>query len=303
MCQSGESGDFGARFANLRSMRTLPRHVKGILPLVVRSVPMNSDNRDATSCPRDMVRRIVMAITISDHRSITQLYPRRLGLAGVLMLGCALFGFVRPLGGQEACPTEGCVRPHVILIRGGAGYWPGACDLADHLRDRGFVPHITYHWEYPFVARILAEKIERGCFTGPVIIVGYSTGADAACWLASRLERKGIDVSTMVLIESTWGISVPQNVEYCFNIYESQPVTDWIPMFRGVSVEARGSGTELINIDVADDSDFGFLAARNHFTIANDHRLHESVGDLLVARHKLSTGGWGGASIARRNCR
>ncbi len=53
------------------------------------------------------------------------------------------------------------------------------------------------------------------------MIVGYSSGADYACLLAKRLNNHGIRVETMILVESTLGFAVPENVDYAVNYYES----------------------------------------------------------------------------------
>ena len=178
-------------------------------------------------------------------------------------------------------------QSEVILIRGAAlsifPYWPGAQDLADQLETRGFAPTIINHYEYPRVADEIARAIRRGRLTGGVSLVGYSFGSDAAGLLAERLDKRGVRVDTMALIESTWGTPVPGNVDHCVNFYKSRAL-DFLPSSRGVPVVARSSQTTLTNINVGQYVSLADIAQHSHFTIGDNHRLHRLVGDFLESR-------------------
>ena len=176
-----------------------------------------------------------------------------------------------------------CGRQDVILIRGGAGYWPGAEDAASYFRQMGYVPTIIQHWQYATTADQIANATRQGRMTGGVILVGYSSGADAACQLASRLKNYGVRVQTMVLIESTFGYPVPSNVDYCVNYYADRAM-DAIPMFRGVPVNRESRHTVVYNINVNKNRNLGFLARRNHFTIANSRGLFQLAGRVMAQR-------------------
>jgi pimeloyl-ACP methyl ester carboxylesterase len=175
----------------------------------------------------------------------------------------------------------------VILIRGAAlsiyPYWPGAGDLARHLKERGFAPTIVNHYEYRRVADEVARAVCMGRLAGGLSLVGYSFGSDAAGLLAELLDQRGIRVDTMVLIESTWGTPVPGNVDHCVNYYKSRAL-DFIPSSRGVPVVARSSRTQLANLDVGQHASFADIAQHSHFTIGDNHRLHRLVGDFLETR-------------------
>lgn len=181
--------------------------------------------------------------------------------------------------GHSAC----CGRQDVILIRGGMGYWPGVNALADEFRCLGYVPTIIHGWEAGVTARKLACADQQGRLTGGVVIVGYSSGADAACLLARRLETYGIRVQTMVLIESTLGTPVPANVDYCINYYASRKL-DMIPMFRGVPVEAESPCTQIDNIDVKCLPEFASQLKRNHFAIGSTTAMRELTTGAVVSR-------------------
>lgn len=181
--------------------------------------------------------------------------------------------------GHSAC----CGRQDVILIRGGAGYWPGAKAMSDYFHQLGYAPTIIQHWEYATVADEIAAAVQNGRMAGGVVIVGYSSGADYACLLAKRLNTYGVRVETMILVESTFGFPVPENVDYVVNYYESRRF-DFIPAFRGVAVAARSPHTQVYNIDVGQRPDLGILAQRNHFTLANSPVLHQLAGNVVASR-------------------
>jgi hypothetical protein len=191
-----------------------------------------------------------------------------------------------PAAGQSVGHRRCCNRPEVFLLRGGAGYWPRVGNFEETLRSRGFEPKTIYHWQFRGLADEIATAYHAGELAGPVTIVGYSSGADAGCWMCERLNKANVPVTTLVLIESTFGISVPSNVNYCFNIYESRGWTDKIPAFRGIPVETRGQYTHLDNVDVKYHSELGGLSDLNHFTMGVNSRMHTMLADLLVQRNQ-----------------
>lgn len=175
-------------------------------------------------------------------------------------------------------------RPEVLLIRGGAGYWPGAQALADDLNQHGFDAKVAVPWTYGGHAAEIAEKFRTGRLNGPVTIVGYSSGADSACLLCGRLQQQGVPVSTLILIESTLGVEVPGNVSYCLNLYESRPRTDWIPAFRGIRVSTQSPHTYMVDWDVATNPQLAWLRSYNHFTLSSSPEARALVRNTLVQR-------------------
>ena len=185
---------------------------------------------------------------------------------------------------QQIGHAQCCGRPDVILIRGGMGYWPGAQAMADDFTSLGYAPTIIYGWEHAATARKIACASRQGRLTSGVVIVGYSSGADAACLMARQLDRYGVRVQTMVLIESTLGTSVPRNVDYCVNYYASR-VLDAVPMFRGVPVETDCPCTTLVNFDLRDCPAFANHLKRNHFVIASTETMRQMTTDVVMSRH------------------
>ena len=200
-------------------------------------------------------------------------------LAALVLFASSVSALAQHNIGHGKC----CGRQDVILIRGGAGYWPGAQDMADHFQQLGYMPTVIFGIEYAIVADEIAEAVAEGRMAGGVVIVGYSSGADYACLMAGRLQKYGIRVQTLVLVESTLGVSVPANVDYCANFYGSRRF-DAVPVFRGVPVEVAGSQTILYNINVKQHSQYAEMAARSHFTIANTEQIRQTASTIVAQR-------------------
>ncbi|HEY4260203.1 MAG TPA: hypothetical protein VGM98_08585 [Schlesneria sp.] len=195
---------------------------------------------------------------------------------------CPLLVFCWLIVGAIGSGQDG--RPEVVLVRGGAGYWPGVSALSQELSDHGFSPRVIMGATHSIHARLIADQFHAGRRSGPVTIIGYSSGADYACRMSRLLGERNVPVSTLVLIESTLGTAVPNNVDYCINIYESRPNTDWIPAFRGVPVQAIGSQTNLLNLDSRSEGDLQWLTEYNHFTVVSNSQSHVMLRNLLVLR-------------------
>lgn len=175
-------------------------------------------------------------------------------------------------------------RPEVVLLRGGAGYWPGVSALAHDLESQGFSTRVSFGYMYSHVADEITTDYQSGNCSGPLTIVGYSSGADLACKLCQTLQSRGIPVYTLVLLESTLGTPVPGNVELCINMYESRPHTDWLPVFRGIPVVGLNPETQVLNLDVRYNEDLQWLTQYNHFTIASGSEMRVTLRNLLVLR-------------------
>lgn len=179
-------------------------------------------------------------------------------------------------------------RGTVVMLRGGLGYWPNDNMLAKQLRSCGYR---TYNFR-PTMYPMAASLIKRHNTGGPIVIVGYSSGGDSACLLARQLQRAGMRVNTMVMVEPTVGITVPRNVEYCWNLYESNPATDHLPVFRGVPVSGESSATCIRNCDTRLCSEYAYLRDLTHLNMASSDEVQHLIAKVIQSRH----GGCSGAN-------
>jgi len=189
---------------------------------------------------------------------------------------------------------SGCVLPwtamhldtpapggRAIVVRGLCGYFPGALHLAHRLDDAGLETAVIFGKEAPGVACALSS-IAGGCDEGPLVIVGYSLGANEAIHLCRALEDDGIPVDSLILIECPYRDTIPSNVARCVNIYRSRPAKDWIPMFRGLPVRTESSQTALSNVDVRRNCLRHEPLTHSHFTICADAAVHDLVLSEVV---------------------
>jgi len=214
-----------------------------------------------------------MQHTVTNHFVKPAHWPRLIGVA--LVLWCA--------GCYSAGPIGSASRPNVIVLRGTAGYFPNLAEFEDRLLDEGVCPTVAYSDAYANVAERLIGGRNRGRLSGPVVIVGYSAGANAAISMSRMLGEKGIEVDKLVLLEATTGERVPDNVVACFNIYKSQPWYSIYPAFGGIPVGKENSATTLVNYNVRDYND-GRFDWENHLTLAANPFIQDLILDeVLVA--------------------
>lgn len=208
------------------------------------------------------------------------LRPRLSGLLlAILCAGCFSSG-----------PIGSATRPNVIVLRGTAGYFPNLTEFEDRLLDEGVCPTVAFPEAHATIAERVVGGRNRGRLNGPVVIVGYGAGANAAISLSRSLGERGIDVEKLVLLETTSDEKVPSNVHVCFNIYKSQPWYDVLPAFGGFPVSKESGTTTLVNYNVRDYND-GRFDWENHLTLAANPFIQDLMLDeVLVAFEPAAAG-------------
>lgn len=209
----------------------------------------------------------------------------RLALVGMLLFvvllssGCSS----APIDYSQAEPDK---PGSTFLILGLWNFFSkGLMDVTDELNEEGYYARTLsgYAWQ-DIGDRIIAEN-QAGELRRPLVLGGHSLGADKSLKLAWKLQKAGIDVDYVVLLDATNPPEVPANVKRCHNIFLSQPATDWIPAFRGIPVKTQSDQTELINFDVRSAktgplSEIDF----NHFDIESDPDIQAFMVDLIRAQ-------------------
>jgi hypothetical protein len=196
---------------------------------------------------------------------------------------CAWFGLLLLLAGSGGCctPFGSASRPNVVVLRGIIGYWPFIEPFEKGLCAEGICPTTALAEGYPQVANEIEEGRRSGRWQGPLVIVGYSSGANCALKLCRDLGGRGITVDKLVLLEASYRDLVPENVRQCVNIYKSQPATDWIPIFRGIPLCAESDGTDLENRDIHyEPYAHGFL--NHHLTICANPVVQRMMIDEVL---------------------
>jgi len=191
------------------------------------------------------------------------------------------------VGFCAGCYTPGPIlsttQPNVIVFRGAAGYFPHLEEFEESLLDEGACPTVAYAEAHRSVAERVVAARNTGRLQGPLVIVGYSTGADKALSVARHLGQRGIPVDKLVLVESSAGGRVPGNVRECVNIYRPQPWSNVFPYLTGSRVVAENSATQLVNYNVREFND-GRYDGEDHFTLtANPFIQDMMIDEVLTA--------------------
>jgi len=210
--------------------------------------------------------------------------------SGLLMLlamassGCLTMHQDAGCAADFGCATDHCLGgpPHVEILRGIAGYWPHAKRFQQELASRGITSTVSYCELYPLVAqRLIDRKRQNPCL--PVVIVGYSLGANHAVRVARRLQKEGVAVDALVLLETTYEDTIPANVRRCFNVYKPRPL-DEIPFMRGIPLAADSYGTQLTNYNLRIHDD-GRYRGENHLTLCFNDDVHRLLADAVNAAY------------------
>lgn len=188
---------------------------------------------------------------------------------------------------QQGVAVAQPARPGLtVVIRGLAGYWPGCDTFCQRVRRYGeYVQLYATGIEAGADSANIAGQVRAG-YWSHIRIVGYSFGADAAIEYARDMQRHGVQVERLILIEPTTPGTVPGNVAYCYNVYESRPRTDWVPAFRGVAVQRESWGTRLVNHDVARTR--SSLTRLNHLNFSYDAQVQSIAAYQAGVRFKTA---------------
>jgi hypothetical protein len=163
-------------------------------------------------------------------------------------------------------------RGHVYLIRGliGEVFSRGLDTLADKLNRAGVPASVHSSYSTGSLANEVIENYRRE--PGPVILIGHSTGADAAIDIARRLREANVPVGLILGFDPTpIASTVPDNVELFINLFQKTN-----PIGGGVVKSGGGFKGRLINIDLREHRDIV------HITLDKSPRIHNAVVAEIV---------------------
>jgi pimeloyl-ACP methyl ester carboxylesterase len=181
---------------------------------------------------------------------------------------------------QSAQESRFARQGHVYCILGWLGVWSRGMDVIAQRANEELGVQATSlaNQEWPKLASFVRTEHEAGRWSGPLILVGHSIGADDQIRVAKRLNEWGVPVDLLILIDPTDPPIIPPNVRHCVNIFKSQPVVDYAPIFRGIKVRAADPTQTLVeNIDLRRTA-VGFdTRVINHFNIAKINGVQNMV--------------------------
>jgi len=171
---------------------------------------------------------------------------------------------------------------HVYCILGWLGIWSRGMDVIAQRVDADVGVEATSlaNQEWERLASFIRAEHEAGRWSGPLILVGHSIGADDQVRVAKRLNEGNVPVDLLILIDPTVPGVIPFNVSHCVNIFKSHPVLDTVPAFRGIRVRAADPARTLIeNIDLRTTEVEFDTRVINHFNITKI----KGVQDMVLA--------------------
>jgi len=161
----------------------------------------------------------------------------------------------------------------VYMFRGLIGLLTSGVDKFDReLRAEGFCAAAYEDIQSGFVANQIGRAWESERTHEPLILIGYSAGADAALAIARQLDREHIPVDLVVTLDPMVRTTVTSNVRVCENYYET--IITGLPLFSGRRLDAAPS-VQLTNINVG-HSNVG-EGMVNHFNLDEQRKLKAAV--------------------------
>jgi len=125
---------------------------------------------------------------------------------------------------------------------------------------------------------------------GPLVLIGFSYGADNVIAMARQLQQSGVNVPLLITIDPVTPDRVPTNVGVSCNFYKSNGVLDVFPFFRGVPLRAEQEQTvSLTNTDLHDRPDLD-SPGLGHRTIAASPKVHAAIIAEVLRRCPPRTG-------------
>jgi pimeloyl-ACP methyl ester carboxylesterase len=197
---------------------------------------------------------------------------------GLLIAVAATPGCARlPPGRTDELPSTPRVGT-VCVIRGYLDWYSTGMDrLAEQLRAAG-VPAVTYReeqWGDLGDALLAHPDLSR-----PLVLVGFSYGADDAILVARRLAGRHRPVDLLVTIDPVTPAAVPANVGRCVNFYQPNGLWDLLPFLRGVPLHADAGAADPVNVNVRSRPDL-VEPDTSHATIAGNEHVHRAIIELV----------------------
>ena len=209
---------------------------------------------------------------------------RRLTLAAAVLAGCARL----PAGPTNLVPPRPATRAgEVYLVRGFQDWYSTGIDaLADDLTTAGVNNAVYREEQWGDLADAL---IARPPTVEPLVLIGFSYGADDVIAIARRLDGHGRRVDLLVTIDPVTPADVPANVGRCVSFYQPNGVWDLLPFLRGVPVHADRGAVDPENVDVRTRPDLA-EADTSHATIAANPKVHRAIVELVRRTCPVTTG-------------
>ena len=207
-------------------------------------------------------------------------------IGSLLLLMILGGGFVGCTTTPRLEPTQTTRQGRVFLFRGLLDVFSlGMNTMAEDLRKRGVDAQAMSGPGWPKLSRELKRAHREGTLEGPLVFVGHSYGADDAIYISRDLEREGVTVGLLALIDSTKRPRVPANVERVVHVFRPSVVGAVMPfIFAGspVKLEEGNIRTEIVNHNLTVKGTGAAVLLIDHFSIEESHLVHKMLIDEIL---------------------
>jgi hypothetical protein len=205
-------------------------------------------------------------------KSVPPIFAALVGLALTWLAGCSSAVIDQNTTAAPRAPT-GSIPGHVYLLRGLVGevFSTGFYDLAERIRESGVDASVHSMYAPGNLAGEIIAKHRRA--PEPVVLIGHSSGGDAAISIAQRLRAANIPVALMFGFDPTpIAGRVPDNVGVFINLYQKTNLIG-----GGEAVGASGFRGRIVNVDLRERREI------IHITLDKSPVLHALVAGKIVA--------------------
>jgi hypothetical protein len=165
---------------------------------------------------------------------------RRLAAIGVAVI-CSIL--TPNLGSAESLRHQATAQAHVYLLRSFMVFSPGIYDLAANFRNQGINATVHNQFEWPSLAEQAITNYRKG-LEDRIIIIGHSSGADAAFSMADRLAQASIVPSLVATLDPVGTAVIDGKSARVVNLYIAK---GGVPVARGQSI-----GDRLVKLELKD---------------------------------------------------
>ena len=178
--------------------------------------------------------------------------------------------FCTPALANNGLPSRG----KVVIIRGAFTVFSlGMNDLGDKLRRYGYDVDVIADISAGSATSKIISEYRRNPDLGPIVFIGHSRGAELGPKQSRKLQRYGIPVKLVVMVDGTHRASIPANVEHCVNLFHYNS----IGVFHGVPTQAEGRHTKLYNVDINRLESRHRGGMINHFNMDSSPWIHDLI--------------------------
>jgi pimeloyl-ACP methyl ester carboxylesterase len=191
------------------------------------------------------------------------------------VLGCHPLppGSLASIAVNSSAPRQGSV----YLIRGWQDLWSEGLDqLSREIHETGRDAHVYRESQWRDLADAIARRYQSGAGQRPLVLIGFSYGADDALRIARKLDGDSIPVDLLIAIDPVTPPRVPGNVRACYNYFQTNGIWDVFPWLRGIPLTASRPG-QLTNVDLRRDRPDLLEPDTSHATIAANPKLHREI--------------------------